>query len=328
MTEKDNNSLRLTNFIRMCGELACLLEVSATPKPGNVHRFRDFYDVRYEDFLASSVSFGYWIEELALKGSQIRTDPTKWSELHLGLTIKKAVEQSNFFHGRGNTNLGIILLLAPLSVAAGMTFDSKFSNCNSVDLNLAVIDVMKNTTVEDAIAVSEAIALANPGGLGEAARYNVKSDSFRDELIQDNITLELLMLNCKSRDNICFELSQSYMITFHTGLPILQRTISQCNDINIATINTYLAILASFPDTLVQRKLGKELANNISDRAKTINSLGGALTVEGRRELEEFDIELREETEKINPGTTADLVASTLFAYLLSGGKLWPLEQK
>ncbi|NHJ40588.1 MAG: hypothetical protein FK731_11195 [Asgard group archaeon] len=328
MIEKERNSLNLTNYIRMCGELACLLEVSATPKPGNVHRFRDFHDLRYEDFLASSVTLGYWIEELALKGSQIRINPTKWLDLHLGESIKKAIEQSNFFHNSGNTNLGIILLFAPLSVAAGITFDSKRFICDSSDLKLAVVDVIKHTTVEDAIAVSEGIKIANPGGLGDVAKYDVKSDSIQEELIQDNINLELLMLNCKNRDNICYEISQGYLITFHTGLPTLQRTLSRCNDINIATINTYLAILAAYPDTLVKRKFGQEMATTISDKAKKILDLGGALTIDGRRELEELDIELGEEIEKINPGTTADLVAATLFAYLLSGGKLWAVREK
>jgi triphosphoribosyl-dephospho-CoA synthase len=323
MTKIDDEPLRLTNYIRMCGELACLLEVSATPKPGNVHRFRDFFDLRYEDFLASSVTLGHFIEVLASKGCQIRKDPTKWSDLHLGVTIQEAIQQSNYFHKKSNTNLGIILLLAPLSVAAGLTFDSKTGTCNINDMRYAVIDVMKNTTVEDAIAVSEGIKLAEPGGLGEVSKYDVNDDSIRDELIQDNINLELLMLQCKDRDNICFELSQGYVITFHTGVPILSRTLQECKDINIASINTYLAILASFPDTLIKRKFGQELAVSISDKAKQISQLGGALTIEGRQALEEFDIEFSEETEKINPGTSADLVAATLFVYLLSGGKLW-----
>ncbi|NHK31941.1 MAG: hypothetical protein FK730_11355 [Asgard group archaeon] len=326
MTIEDSNLQRLTNFVRMCGELACLLEVSATPKPGNIHRFRDFYDLRYEDFLASSVSLGISIEELAFKGYQIKTASLKWSDLHLGLTIKKAIEESNFFHDRGNSNLGIILLFAPMSVAAGMTYDSEKLTCEVRDLKWALIDVMKNTTIEDAIAVSEGIKTANPGGLGNADKYNVKSDSAKDELIKDKINLEKLMLFCKDRDNICYELSQGFPITFDTGLKVLQQTLKQSKDINLSAINTYLAILSSYPDTLVSRKFGQKIAEDISERAKKILKLGGATTIDGRRELEEFDIELREEIEKINPGTSADLVAATLFVHLLTGGKLWSFD--
>lgn len=326
MTITDNNLRRLTNYVRMCGELACLLEVSATPKPGNVHRFRDFYDLRYEDFLASSVSLGISIEKLAFKGYKIKTGSIKLSELNLGLTIKEAIEQSNFFHEQGNANLGIILLFAPLSVAAGMTCDSEKLTCDVADLKWALIEVLKNTTIEDAIAVSEGINIANPGGLGEIDKYNVKSDSLSDELIKDGINLEKLMISCKDRDNICYELSQGFPITFDTGLKVLHQTLKQSKDINLSIINTYLAILSSYPDTLVIRKFGHQMAIGISEKAKNILKLGGALTIEGRRELEEFDIELREEIEKINPGTSADLVASTIFVHLLIGGKLWSLE--
>jgi triphosphoribosyl-dephospho-CoA synthase len=326
MTIKDDDLQRLTNYVRMCGELACLLEVSATPKPGNIHRFRDFYDLRYEDFLASSVSLGIFIEQLALKGYKIKTASLNWSDLHLGLTIKKAIEESNFFHNRGNSNLGIILLFAPMSVAAGMTYDSKKLTCDVADLKWALIDVMKNSTVEDAIAVSEGIKIANPGGLGKTEKYDVKSDTLKDELISDSINLEKLMQFCMDRDNICFELSNGFPITFDTGLKVLQQTLKQSKDINLSTINTYLAILSSYPDTLVIRKFGQQIADNISEKAKKILKLGGATTIDGRRELEEFDIELREEIEKINPGTSADLVAATLFVHLLAGGKLWSFD--
>ena len=326
MTLIDEELQRLTNFVRMCGELACLLEVSATPKPGNVHRFRDFYDLRYEDFMASCVSLGISIEKLALKGYQIKTATLEWSDLHLGFAIKRAIEESNFFHGRGNSNLGIILLFAPMSVAAGMTYDSEKLTCDVADLKWALIDVMKNTTVEDAIAVSEGIKIANPGGLGNTDKYDVKSETLKDELIDNNINLEKLMLSCKERDNICFEISQGFPITFDTGLKVLQQTLKQSKDINLSTINTYLAILSSYPDTLVIRKFGQQIADNISEKAKKILDLGGATTIDGRRELEEFDIEMREEIEKINPGTSADLVAATLFVHLLAGGKLWSFD--
>ena len=313
---------RLTNKIRMCGELACLLEVSATPKPGNVHRFRDFEDIRYEDFLASSISFGVFLEELALKGLLLREAKISWDEVNLGLIIKEAIKQSNFFHNRSNTNLGIILLLAPLAVAAGMSCNPKDEICDLIELKEAVNEVLLYSTVQDAIAVSEGIALAQPGGLGEVKEYDVNNPSTSQELLKNNITLLELMKKCKKRDNICLELADGYPITFDTGYTTLSRSYTICNDINLAIIDAYLDILSSYPDTLIERKFGPEKAKELAIRAKSIIKLGGSLTVDGRRELEEFDIELREEEEKINPGTTADLIASTLFIFFLSGGKI------
>ena len=81
--------------------------------------------------------------------------------------------------------------------------------------------------------------------------------------------------------------------------------------------------MAEYPDTLIKRKFGLERSREISERAKKIFQMGGGITIDGRRELEDLDIELREEDEKTNPGTTADLVAATIFIHLLSGGKLW-----
>lgn len=313
---------RLANKIRMCGELACLLEVSATPKPGNVHRFRDFEDIRYEDFLASSISFGPFIEELALKGILLKEGKITWNELNLGLTVKNAIQQSDYFHKRGNTNLGIILLLSPLAVAAGMSIDFQKEKCAENLIRDNAIEVMLNTTVEDAIYVSDGIALIQPGGLGEVEKFDVNSSSLHQELKEENITLQQLMLQYKDRDNICLELSEEFPITFDFGLRTLIRSFMLSKDINLAIIDSYLDILAHFPDTLINRKFGSNQAKEISLRAKSIINLGGALTVDGRRELEEFDIELREEEEKINPGTTADLVASTVFVFLLTGVRI------
>ncbi len=312
-----------TNFVRMCGELACLLEVSATPKPGNVHRFSDFEDLRYEDFLGSAVSLGYFVEQLALKGLLLAENKISWQEIELGKTIKDAISYSNQFHMHGNTNLGIILLLCPLSVAAGLSFKNDDLFCNLAALRANVLKVMDHTTVEDAILVSDGISSISPGGLGKVDEYDVTDTKYAEELTSNNINLIQLMTYCKERDNICFELSQGYPISFDTGLDILLQTLKVTHDINLAIINSYISILAKYPDTLISRKYGKEKAKEISSQAMNIIRLGGALSLEGRRELEGLDIELREEDEKVNPGTTADIVAASIFIYLLLGGKFW-----
>ncbi|NHJ32753.1 MAG: ATP--dephospho-CoA triphosphoribosyl transferase CitG [Asgard group archaeon] len=328
MFSSSNTFKRLSNHIRMCGELACLLEVSATPKPGNVHRFQDFAEIRYEDFLASSVSLGIWLEELAMKGLLLKDDMISWQQMELGRTIREAVKQSNYFHQQSsNTNLGIILLLSPLSVGAGMSILEDDLTCNLDLLQRNILEAMKNTTVEDSIFVSEAIASVSPGGLGKVDQYDVTEPTLIDELRSDDVNLLKLMDLCQQRDNICFELALGYPITIKTGLSTLKRSLTISNDINLAIIDAYLAILSEYPDSLVKRKFGDEIAQRISQRATEIIKVGGALTIEGRRELEEFDIEMREEEEKINPGTTADIIASTIFVYLLSGGKLG-LEKK
>lgn len=324
MNSLPDNIKRLTNYIRMCGELACLLEVSATPKPGNVHRFRDFDDTKYEDFLAASVTFGKHLEDLAMKGLQLKEGKISWDQINLGQNIFEAIKDSDFFYLGGNTNLGIILLLAPLSIAAGMTIKNENGNffCDVMALQNNVIEVMINSTIDDAVHVSNGIAYISPGGLGNVDKFDVTNPNIREELESTNTTLVKLMGECKDRDNICYELALGYPIAFGKGIKTLEETMIRTGDINLAIIDTYLEILASYPDTLIKRKFGAKKAMEIATRASAIINLGGACTIEGRRELEEFDIELREEEEKINPGTTADLVAAIVFVYLLCGGKL------
>jgi len=320
---------RLTNFVRMCGELACLLEVSATPKPGNVHRFRDFEDTKYEDFLAASVTLGKHLEDLAMKGVQLKEGKISWNQINLGKEIFEAIKESDFFHLGGNTNLGIILLLAPISIAAGMSIKEENDNvfCDIMALQNNVIEVMINSTVEDAVQVSHGISYVSPGGLGNTEKFDVTNPNIRDELESSNTTLVKLMTECKDKDNICFELALGFPITFGKGIKTLEEAMKRSDDINLAIIDTYLEILASYPDTLIKRKYGEEKAMEIATRASAIIMLGGAETIEGRRELEEFDIELREEEEKINPGTTADLIAATIFVYLLCGSKLSNIKE-
>src|SRR5688572_28486712 len=131
---------------------ACVLEVSA-PKPGNVSPGRPFADVRYEDFVASA---GAICEPLA--GADARP---------LGETILRAVEATGRVT-RANTNLGMVLLLAPLARAAARRRSTAEPDDRLSALQTEVRQVLAETTVDDARQVFEAIRLANPGGLGHA----------------------------------------------------------------------------------------------------------------------------------------------------------------
>src|SRR5206468_5425043 len=136
-------------------QLACLLEASA-PKPGNVSPVRRFDDIGYEDFLASAAAIG---APLAEAGGR-----------PLGTMILLAVEATARWT-RSNTNLGIVLLLAPLARAAqvhlcGSRQPSSPPGGTEVDLRGGVRRVLDETTVADARDVYAAIRRASPGGLG------------------------------------------------------------------------------------------------------------------------------------------------------------------
>ena len=79
-------------------EMACLLEVTAR-KPGNVHRFRDFKDLHFVDFLLSATAVAAPLDRARIRG---------WAH---GTGRREATRQVV----STNTNLGMILLLAPLA---------------------------------------------------------------------------------------------------------------------------------------------------------------------------------------------------------------------
>jgi triphosphoribosyl-dephospho-CoA synthase len=90
-------------------------------------------------------------------------------------------------------------------------------------------------------------------------------------------------------------------------------------DINTAVVDTYLKILSEVPDTLVARKLGIGRAKEISLMARRVLKAGGMKNTSGRKAARRMDKSLQRANHRCNPGTTADLTASTLAVLLLNG---------
>lgn len=273
--------------VAAAGQLACLLEVSA-PKPGNVSPERHFHDTRFEDFLASAVAIG---PALAEAGHQ-----------PLGATIRHAIE-ATLRWTRSNTNLGIVLLLAPLARAAQKPGGS---------LRERLTQVLKETTVDDAVDVYEAIRRARPGGLGEAAAEDVAG--------APTVSLREAMALAAERDAIAREYVTDFSLTFETGVPAVRTARGDGLDWGDTVVEAYLALLDTSPDTHIARKLGQAEAVAISQRARDIRAAGGTRSPEGRRALLSLDAELRDKRNRRNPGTTADLTCASLFVVILEGG--------
>jgi triphosphoribosyl-dephospho-CoA synthase len=270
--------------VAAAGQLACLLEVSA-PKPGNVSPGRHFHDTRFEDFLASAVAIGP-----ALAGA---------GDHELGATILAAVEATARWT-RSNTNLGIILLLAPLARAA-LT--------GSGSLHDDVRETLAGTTVADAAQVYAAIRRARPGGLGAAATEDVAATP--------TVTLREAMALAAERDSVAREYATGFDITFGIGAPALRRARASGLDWADSVVETYLRLLAEVPDTHIARKLGRAAAEAVSRSARQVVEAGGGRTEEGRRALAALDAELRDPANRHNPGTTADLTCAALYVVIL-----------
>ena len=262
-------------------QVACLWEVMAR-KVGNVHPTAAFATTTATDFLLSALALNAPFADRCGRG--------------VGLAVWAAVEATNELVGQ-NTNLGIALMMAPLIAASGPH-----------DFREKVNRVLHSLTVEDAEYVYQAIRLANPGGLGDAPEQDVHSEP--------TVTLLEAMKLAADRDLIARQYANGYADVFDLGVPAFTVAFKKFGCVEAAIIECQLAWMAAFPDSLIARKRGLEIAEEVQTRVQHVQSLGGIGSPAGRRAGVELDAYLRSDGNKLNPGTTADLVAACLFVAL------------
>lgn len=307
----------IPDHVTQCLQLAMVLEVSAYPKPGNVHRTADSRDTCYEHYLASAIAAGPYFREASKRGVMIYAGKLDPSKAEVGRTIKDAVEKMLMLTGH-NTVLGSLMLLTPLGLAAGMALANQRGGMMET-LREELHHVVRSTTPTDALNFYEAIRKANPGGLGRVQKLDVNDPSSEREILKKEVTLFEVMKIASEHDSIAAEWISDYHITFDVGYPYFIKELEHTDDFNSATVHTYLKILTEFPDTLIARKMGIEKAEEVASQAKEILLSGGLTTLKGKQMLTEFDKKLRQFGGKLNPGTTADLVSSVLAVSILEG---------
>ena len=315
-TMNNISSTEKADYISRCLELAILYEVSGYPKPGNVHRTADFPETTFEDFLASAVAIAPSFRRAAEQGIRVSEGEIGPSEVGIGSVIKDAVDRMLRSQSGGNTLLGAIILLAPIAAAAGMT---KVFSLPRLRKKIKVI--VESTTPEDAVAVYDAIALVNPGGLNKAAELDVTDPNSKKKILDEGITLLDTFKIASSYDSITSEWVNNYPITFDLGYPYFVKQLKETGDINTATVHAFMKILSEVPDTFISRKVGQSKAESISAEAKKVLNEGGLTTPLGRNLLDKLDSSLRDTKHDLSPGTTADITEAVLALNNLNGYK-------
>jgi triphosphoribosyl-dephospho-CoA synthase len=261
---------------------ACLTEVRAY-KPGNVSFASAGHGMQARDFVASAEAASATIAQPGLA---------------VGERILRAIEATRFVVSF-NTNLGIVLLCAPLVHAALQSSPER-------GLRGRLESVLAALTVEDAELAYRAIRLAQPGGLGTSARHDVAATP--------RVTLLEAMREAAGRDRIASQYETVFADVFELGLPAAREFLARWQSREWAAVAVYLRFLSRFPDSLVARKHGEQTAISVTEQARH----GAAMTESARdpREalpaLEALDADLKRRS--INPGTTADLTVATLVA--------------
>ena len=299
----------MLNFrnIAQLGEIAALLEVSGYPKPGNVHRTQNFSDMTYEDFLISASVLRENLEIVAYNASKYY--PNLLDKIYLGEAILRSVRSTNKLVNT-NTNLGISMLMIPLSAGFGALQNSE----NIYNLPKIVDIIMKNTRPDDAVAVSKAIVMAKAGGLNKTSQYDVNNTNTLNEIVENHVNLYDLFKMSAKYDKISYELVNGLPIISEYGFPTFTKYDEEYSK-NDVTLEIFLTILSNIPDTLINRKYGEEAANLVSNRAKRILKETEINTEERLKQLKDFDEYLI--NKKYNPGTTADFTAASLFVGLV-----------
>ena len=298
-------------------QLAVLLEVSAYPKPGNVHRTRDFEPTRFEHFLGSAAALGPHFRLAALRGCRVSERLGEDVQLAIGERMRSAAEACSEWQHGGNTSLGVILLLTPIAYAAGMIPPDLAMRAQEIKKNLRI--VVRSTTSTDAVNAYRAISCASPGGMRTVPELDVNDKKSIVEIRKRNLSLlDVFRLSAK-HDTISYEWVNDFSVTFKIALPFLIRELQSTGDINTAVVDTYLKILSDIPDTLIARKRGMNKAKAISLGARRVLRSGGMKTASGRRAVERMDRMLQRPGHPFSPGTTADLTASALSVLILDG---------
>ncbi len=270
----------LEDAVRQAVEAACLTELSAL-KPGNVHVYADGHEMTVDQFRTS-----------AYVAAKVLGRPG----LRLGERIYEAVTATNAAVGC-NTNLGIVLLCAPLAEAA-------LKDGKGADLSGRVRRVLRSLDVADADLTYQAIRLANPAGLGESARYDVREPA--------KVTLRVAMAEAADRDLIARQYVDDYAEVFGFGTPRVRQAMARWHSETWAATAVYLGFLSHFPDSHIRRKFGPAEAEEIRRRAIPLDQ--DFAKCRHPQDMEQilfsFDKELK--NLGINPGTSADFTVASL----------------
>lgn len=279
--------------IGRCAEAACVLEATAK-KAGNVHPDAAFRDMHVRDFYRSAAA--------------VRLAIDARPEASVGELIEMAWEATRRVVSV-NTNLGILLLFAPLVVAWRRLMRTGVSGEQVVALwPNELPKVLGQLTHADADRVFRTISAARPGGLGQVDRGDVR------EIPQ--VTLLEAMEMAEGRDRIAWQYTHRFEELFRLGDWIDgKRRLGE--PWGSLIVDLQLMLLATSHDSLIVRKNGPEVADEVQQRACRVlagRESGDPVWIEA---WINFDQWLRADGNRRNPGTTADLIAAALMVALV-----------
>ena len=261
---------------------ACRADVEAL-KPGNVSIGSPVHNMEYRDFIASADACAKFLSS---------------AQFSLGERILESVKATQRAINNKNTNLGIILLCAPLMHAM-------YLRSSEESLRNALGRVLAQTTVDDSIKTYQAIRLSQAGNLGKRKTADISE--------KPTITLQKAMALAPSYDLVARQYLNDYQQIFEYMLPAYLEFIAKWGySSRYPVVGIYLMFLAEYPDSLVIRKFGKDRANHLRDDVKFLYQEFS--NMKNPKKFEDTLLKIDEElkNKRINPGTTADVTVATV----------------
>ncbi len=234
------------------------------------------------------------------------------NQIEIGKAIYLAVKFAKKIHGGGNTSLGLATLLIPLSAGAAQCLPE----LNTREIVSKARNIMKNSSVDDAIMFYKAIREASPsyvkkGKPEKTDLPDVYAENFEHELKRNNYTLWDVLTESASWDIVSRELINGYPESIFVK-KFIEKNLSKIGW-NNSIVSAYIHLLSNRPDSLIIRKSNKEIAILIMNEAIKIKKLRKIYSKKGLRMLEKLDRKLNELN--LNPGSTADIIASGIALY-------------
>jgi len=316
--------------------LAMILEAAAYPKPGNVHRLKDFKDTSFEHFLASAAS----VQSIFFKCAAMFENNEKNNEMPaFGPLFSEAVRKSQTLQSGGNTHFGSLLLLLPIATAAGslsavsLSAGSPLAGFDSEILVQKASEICKNTTAEDAVHFYKAfgqfsIPVMKADGETESS-YDLTNPNAAENIRREGTTLFRLMEMGAARDMVAREWVNGFEKSLQFSKKLRDNQIRFSNRpkkcfgsvINSAVVYTFLELLAAEPDTFISTKFDKETAAGVQKKASNILFRKNKRK---RMNLKKMIPKIRKldnllQKNKMNPGSTADIAATGIFIALMDG---------
>ena len=269
------------NRVRVAIEAEC-----SAIKAGNVHPHASFRDLNHQHFLIAAQAIGERIDQCYRQS--------------VGQIVLQSVH-AMMDAVSTNTSLGTILLLAPLVVATNRLTDDPIETRT---IRESLRETLATLNPDDSLAIYEAIRIAKPGGLGQAASMDVRNSAPINILGAMKLAAEWddIALQYTSDFELVFAISRRLEIKQAAGL-------AKADAIRCVQIE----LLSERVDSLIARKQGRSFAKHVLSHAGVVIASGSFGSAEYESAWHRFDDFLRDDAHRGNPGTIADLIAAALF---------------